>query len=131
LVAGFCEGFSLAIDPATGELHLNDIGETTWEEINRGFAGANYGWPICEGTCGNPAYVDPVYTYDHSQGWAISAGTFYRGAQFPAAYQSSYFFADFCTQWIRRMTSRGGNLTLVPNTLGRIVGLAVGPDDAL
>ena len=28
-------------------MFINDVGETTWEEINDGIAGSNYGWPNC------------------------------------------------------------------------------------
>ena len=46
---------------AAGDLIVGDVGEGTWEEINVGratgtpsattLAGANLGWPICEGMC--------------------------------------------------------------------------------
>jgi glucose/arabinose dehydrogenase len=37
------------IDPVTGKMYINDVGKYIWEEINLGVAGANYGWPECEG----------------------------------------------------------------------------------
>ncbi len=42
-------------------MFINDVGEVTWEEINEGIAGANYGWAICEGACGNPGFRDPLF----------------------------------------------------------------------
>ena len=37
--------FTFAFNPAGTDLFINDVGESTWEEINDGVAGANYGWP--------------------------------------------------------------------------------------
>ena len=34
--------FTFAFQPGTGRMHLNDVGERTWEEIDLGVAGANY-----------------------------------------------------------------------------------------
>ena len=50
-------------------MFVNDVGQVTYEEVNEGLAGANYGWPTCEGPflqgtttpCNHPAYTDPVY----------------------------------------------------------------------
>ena len=36
-------------------MFINDVGQNTWEEINDGVAGANYGWPDAEG----PTLRDP------------------------------------------------------------------------
>ena len=38
-----------------GRLYINDVGEQTWEELNVGASGANYGWPTCEGVCSRRA----------------------------------------------------------------------------
>src|SRR5258708_25017138 len=35
--------------PGTGRLFINDVGETTWEEIDDGIMGKNYGWAQTEG----------------------------------------------------------------------------------
>src|SRR5215211_3704202 len=46
---GLRNPFKFAIKPGTSTIFINDVGEDTWEEINQGAAGANYGWPIYEG----------------------------------------------------------------------------------
>ena len=35
---------------------INDVGQNTWEEINDGIAGSNYGWPDTEGTTTDPRF---------------------------------------------------------------------------
>jgi len=41
-------------------MYINDVGQSTWEEIDLGQAGANYGWPATEGPTTNPAYTSPI-----------------------------------------------------------------------
>jgi glucose/arabinose dehydrogenase len=105
---GLRNPYSFAVQPGTGRIHINDVGQKTWEEINRGVKGANYGWPVHEGPESAAAYVPPIFAYRHgttnTTGCAITGGAFYnpQTAQFPAAYVGDYFFADFCGGWIRR-----------------------------
>ncbi|MEP7116533.1 MAG: PQQ-dependent sugar dehydrogenase [Acidobacteriota bacterium] len=89
---------------------INDVGQSTWEEVNDGSAGANYGWPTSEGGVpANAAFVDPRHRYGHGStsttGCAITGGAFYNPATqtFPSDYLNDYFFADVCTGWIRRL----------------------------
>ena len=44
---GLRNPFTFAFQPGTGRMFINNVGLSTWEEINDGIAGANYGWPIC------------------------------------------------------------------------------------
>src|SRR5919112_1952401 len=46
---GLRNPFKLAVSRTTGAIFINDVGEDTWEEINPGASGANYGWPLYEG----------------------------------------------------------------------------------
>ena len=48
---GLRNPFTFGVQPGTGRIFINDVGQNTWEEINDGTAGANYGWPGCEGAC--------------------------------------------------------------------------------
>ena len=108
---GLRNPFSFAIQPRTGKVFINDVGEQTWEEINRGAAGANYGWPQFEGPESKPKYRSPVFAYRQGStkttGCAITGGAFYNPTtrQFPRAYVGDYFFADFCGGWIRSYDS--------------------------
>jgi glucose/arabinose dehydrogenase len=37
--------FTFTFQAGVGRMFINDVGENTWEEINDGIAGSNYGWP--------------------------------------------------------------------------------------
>src|SRR5262249_30121185 len=42
---GLRNPFTFAWDLSFDRLHINDVGENTWEEVNQGSRGSNYGWP--------------------------------------------------------------------------------------
>ncbi len=133
---GLRNPFTFAFEPGTGRMFINDVGESTWEEINQGQAGANYGWPTCEGDCNPPraSFVDPIYQYSHAEGCAIAGGAFYRPSapQFPAEFVGSYFFADLCGGWIRRLDPGSGNaVSNFASGFSSLVDLQVGPDGLL
>ncbi len=46
---GLRNPFTFAFQPGTGRMFINDVGEASFEEINDGIAGSNYGWPNTEG----------------------------------------------------------------------------------
>ena len=104
---GLRNPFKFAVQPATGTIFINDVGEDAWEEINEGAAGANYGWDIYEGPESDPQYVEPIFAYGQggdpaTTGCAITGGVFYPTTrQFPSGYVGDYFFADLCGGWIR------------------------------
>src|SRR5207253_3221818 len=74
---GLRNPFAFAVQPGTGRIYINDVGDARWEEINEGIAGANYGWPESEGYTSNPSHRSPVHAYDHSVGRSITGGVFY------------------------------------------------------
>jgi glucose/arabinose dehydrogenase len=128
---GLRNPFSFAIQPHTGKVFINDVGEQMWEEINRGAAGANYGWPRYQGPESDPKYRNPVFAYRHGStkttGCAISGGAFYDPTtrQFPSGYVGDYFFADFCSGWIRRLDAATGDVTGFATGLSMPVALEV------
>jgi glucose/arabinose dehydrogenase len=131
---GLRNPFTTAFRRSTGRLYINDVGETTFEEINLGTAGANYGWPTVEGASSDPAFTNPVYSYGHVNGaCAITGGAFYepRVATFPSSHYGKYFFADYCAGWIRRLNPATGAVTNFATGLVGPVDLKVGPDGAL
>ncbi|HXU46023.1 MAG TPA: PQQ-dependent sugar dehydrogenase, partial [Thermoanaerobaculia bacterium] len=120
---GLRNPFQIAFAHDSDRMFINDVGESHWEEVDLGVAGANYGWPIIEGPKPSSTYRRPTYAYRHSEGCAITGGAVYDPPvqQFPAEYRDSYFFADFCGGWIRRLAPGG----TVPTTF------ATGIDSAL
>ncbi|MBI4426356.1 MAG: PQQ-dependent sugar dehydrogenase [Candidatus Kerfeldbacteria bacterium] len=127
---GLRNPFTLGIDPKTGKIYINDVGQNTWEEINRGRAGANYGWPRCEGRCAVSGYVNPIYQYATDDNGAITGGVFYRGRNFTGVYEGSYFFADYRQGFIRRLDRRGIARRFHSRAKSP-VDLDVGPDGSL
>ncbi|HEX5718789.1 MAG TPA: PQQ-dependent sugar dehydrogenase [Thermoanaerobaculia bacterium] len=134
---GLRNPFSFAFQPGTGRMFINDVGRKDWEEINEGEAGANYGWPVTEGPTNDPAYRAPLYAYRHgptpTTGCAISGGAFYdpAEAQFPSEYLGAYFFADFCSGWIRRLDPATKTAHAFATDIGGPIGLQVGDDGSL
>jgi glucose/arabinose dehydrogenase len=95
--------FTFDIDPLSGRIFLNDVGLSSWEEVNEIFPRKNYGWPIIEGYWSGqtpPAdYLDPIYAYPHSEGCAVVGGLVYNypDSDYPDEIQNHYLFGDFCT----------------------------------
>jgi glucose/arabinose dehydrogenase len=117
---GLRNPFTFAVQPGTGRMFINDVGQDSWEEIDNAMAGANYGWPATEGFFDQgqfPQYTEPVFAYGHgpgdTTGCAIVGGTFYDPAAnpFPADYAGTYFFQDLCNGWIRRLNPADGSVT--------------------
>jgi glucose/arabinose dehydrogenase len=86
---GLRNPFTFSFQNGTGRMFINDVGQNTWEEINDGIAGSNYGWPTCEGLCNPPNgnFRDPIFAYaNDASTCAITGGAFYNPqiVQFPA-----------------------------------------------
>lgn len=132
---GLRNPFTFAFDPLSGKMFINDVGQSTWEEINLGSPGANYGWPTCEGTCSNQGFVNPIFAYNHSSGAvvgnAITGGAFYRKTQFPAIYHGQYFFSDYTANWIKVLDPSNNSVVDFASAMASPVDLKVGPDGGL
>ena len=100
-----------SFDRATGALFAGDVGQASWEEIDRIQAGNNYGWHCYEGyslynwfgsypaDCNNidiSDYTFPIAVYDHNTGYSITGGYVYRGTVLPSL-TGSYIYGDFVT----------------------------------
>jgi glucose/arabinose dehydrogenase len=138
---GLRNPFTFAFQPGTGRMFINDVGATIYEEIDEGVAGGNYGWPLCEGpqcSGATSSFLAPIDYYAHgtgpTTGCAITGGTFYDppSPTFPASYVGSYFFGDYCGNWIRRLDPGAGNaVSDFATRASAPVDLRVGPDGAL
>lgn len=104
-VYGLRNPFRNSFDPLTGNLLIGDVGQDTVEEISLARpadAGANYGWPIMEGTVpfrgGSTAgLTPPIAEYRHGsgarEGRTVTGGHVYRGPL--EVLRGEYIFADF------------------------------------
>ncbi len=110
---GLRNPFSFAVHPTSGVIYINDVGQKSFEEVNVGRAGANYGWPGTEGDTTNPAYDAPLLAYGREVGQAITGGVFYAPAnrQFPASYTNDYILGDYVAGWIKSLDPATGALT--------------------
>jgi glucose/arabinose dehydrogenase len=139
---GLRNPYTFAFQPGTGRMFINDVGQDSWEEIDDGVAGSNYGWPDTEGNTGTPptspgSYRGPLYTYAHGsdtfEGEAITGGAFYNSTtqQFPAEYAGEYFFADYINGWIHVFNPTTGDVTEFATGIAAPIDLHVTGDGSL
>jgi len=132
---GLRNPFRFSVDQATGNLWIGDVGQDSFEEVDRVTptqGGSNLGWRCKEGThnfnfsanCQGLTFLDPIFDYDHSQGDAtVIGGYVYHGTNI-AALAGNYVFGDFISgriwslaqngqgQWVRTflVNAGGGDL---------------------
>lgn len=126
---GLRNPFRFGIDPLTGAMVIGDVGGSEREEVSYAAGpGLNFQWPIYEGEVPGPLtcsgvdssqFRGPIYTYDHSEGFAIIGGVIYRrpggvAPAFPPEYDGDIFFADFYSPWLRRLKRTGSTWSLAP-----------------
>src|ERR1044071_274764 len=134
---GLRNPFTFAFQPGTGRMFINDVGQSTWEEINDGIAGSNYGWNLSEGPTSNPMFRSPLFFYGHgisaTTGCAIAGGAFYNpnSLRFPASFAGKYFFADLCSGWIRVFDPATGTASPFASGISQPVDLKVDVDGSL
>ena len=78
---GLRNPYNFAVDSATARIHVNDVGQDAWEEVNLGGRGANSGWPQTEGPdpAGSSGVRYPIHAYQNAgSNCAIVGATFYR-----------------------------------------------------
>ena len=122
---GLRNPFRLALDPnkwAT-RFFINDVGEVTWEEIDLGQSGADYGWNVREGFCATGSTTDcgappagmtnPIHVYNHDSGcMAITGGAFVPNGVWSQEYDGAYLFADLtCGKIFALRPASGGGWT--------------------
>ena len=152
----FRGGWDLGGEPGSERFYIGEVGgnnqETAMEDLHVATVadnGANFGWDgSVEGFTGNPAFSDPIYSYNHAgaspKGGAIVGGTIYRGDLYPSLFNGAYFFADYAQGWIRylQFDDNGDIIDAVPstpevdafnfdNSIGTLVSLREGPEGAL
>jgi glucose/arabinose dehydrogenase len=136
-----------SFDRATGDLWIGDVGQDTWEEVDRALAsharnagrGLNFGWNVMEAghcyapvsACARSGKTLPLTEYAHTNGrCSITGGFVYRGSKF-ADLVGAYLFADYCSGeiwYLDRGAARGTAPTLALDTDGLIT--SFGQDQA-
>jgi glucose/arabinose dehydrogenase len=129
---GLRNPFTFAVQRETGRIFINDVGQSAWEEIDEGVAGANYGWPSSEGPTTEPRFRAPIHYYPVA---SIAGGAFCPdddSAGFPATFRGEYFFADFVKGWINTLNpSEPKKVTTFATGLARPVDLRFARDGGL
>ncbi|MBE1588727.1 PQQ-dependent sugar dehydrogenase [Nonomuraea angiospora] len=106
-----------------GRMYASEFGQNTWDEINQIVAGGNYGWPTCEGNCGNSSFRNPIVTWTTAE--ASPSGL---------AYANNTLFAAALggrRLWTVPLTGSGTPgtpLAELQSTYGRLRAVALGPD---
>jgi glucose/arabinose dehydrogenase len=115
---GLRNPWRFSFDRVTGDLWIGDVGQNSYEEIDRTRAGApspaNYGWNRMEAMhCFEPAsecdetdLVAPIAEYDHDAGCAVTGGHVARGER-AGALAGVYVFGDYCSGRIWGLDANG------------------------
>ena len=145
---GIRHAWRMSFDPVTGDLWEGDVGQNTYEEINKIVKGGNYGWAYREGAhdftgiLGTAPVgftsINPVYDYLHTgvaggdaayKGNSVVGGYVYRGTRYPSLV-GSYIFSDSVSGHIWQMNTTTGatiRLTGLPGAYGVISSQGVDP----
>lgn len=98
---GFRNPWRLSVDRTSGQITVADVGQDSREEIDILESGANYGWPMREGTlcfredpCDIEGVTDPAAEVNHPSASSIVAGHVITGSR-TEALNGRYLFADF------------------------------------
>ncbi|WP_246755929.1 DUF4082 domain-containing protein [Bradyrhizobium neotropicale] len=150
---GVRNAYRFSFDPITNLPVLGDVGWNTWEEIDTGPAGSNFGWPYLEGpnrtasyqdlsqaisfynngnrnNTSDPPAVGPILSRSHGapdNASAITAGDFYN--------QNTLLFDDVLNGNIYAATLNASrqvtNVQVVDSGISGIVDLQKGPDGSI
>ena len=113
---GLRNPYRFSFDRDTGDMLIGDVGQNSYEEIDRAPSslgsgrGANYGWASCEGFhnypsgslgCTLPGHTDPIFEYPHVFGLcAITGGYVVRDPSLGDLF-GRYVWADYCLGQLR------------------------------
>jgi glucose/arabinose dehydrogenase len=107
---GMRNPYTLAVNPESGRIFVNDVGENTWEEINDLVKGRNYGWTGGSSDGDSTSF----FRYNHNTGKCIAGGAFYVPANAPgnfSKFQGQYFFGDYTAGFIRAINVSDRSVT--------------------
>jgi uncharacterized repeat protein (TIGR03806 family) len=147
---GLRHTWRFSFDSETGDIWGGDVGQDTYEEVNKIVKGGNYGWVYREGkhdtNFTNPVpptkpagftSIDPIYEYVHAaiagdsnfKGNSICGGYVYRGTRYPSLV-GSYVFSDSVSGHVWQMDTTTGatsRITGLPGAYGVFSAQGVDP----
>jgi glucose/arabinose dehydrogenase len=121
--------FRWHFDRVSGDLWVGDVGQDTWEEVDRVVKGGNYGWNTCEGfhqrgstttLCNTPGLSDPAVEHPRAEAQSITGGAVYRGSAMPSLV-GTYIYGDYITGTIWALTYDASNKP-VPRPIASVSG---------
>lgn len=137
---GLRNPWRFTFDRATGDLYIGDVGQNSWEEIDRQPAaspgGENYGWDrwegnhVFEGDPGREGFTFPILEYAREEGrCSVTGGYVYRGDAIDGL-EGRYLYGDFCsgTVWAAHEGADGWTSEVLLETEHRIS--SFGEDEA-
>jgi glucose/arabinose dehydrogenase len=140
---GIRNSFRFNFHPTSGKPYFGEVGWGTFEEINVGTKGANFGWPCMEGNQPQGSYVctaanptNPIYQYDHLSGVAAVVGGAFMGNAYPTEYRGDYVFGDFHRSSLYKMEigandTAGAVSTWYDGNAGGPVAILTAPDGTI
>jgi glucose/arabinose dehydrogenase len=125
---GLRNPWRFSFDPERGDMYIADVGAGAWEELDfipgSSTGGENFQWRVMEGkhngetsvAYGPGTQVPPIFEYPHSErtdpglyGCSVIGGVLYRGCSMPDLH-GTYFFADYCFDWIATLRVENGRV---------------------
>ena len=101
---GLRNPWRMSADPTTGQIWVGNNGQDRWEQAYLLSRGANYGWPIVEGTRpfqpdrprGPTPFTAPAVDHPHSIARSLTGGVVYHGNKL-AELRGGYIYGDYST----------------------------------
>ena len=123
---GLRNPFRIAVNQDNGQVFVGDVGWGTWEEVNVGPAGTNFGWPYYEGASGTnnrtggyrnlpeaiafynsgQSATPAAFALNHASDGinAIVLGDSYNGTTYPTEFSGDVFFNDLGQGIVRNLS---------------------------
>ena len=137
---GFRNPWRMTMDRVTGDLWVGENGQDLWEYARIVHRGANYGWPVVEGSHpyqvrkqGPTPISKPLIEHPHTDFRSLTGGIVYHGAEYTDL-AGSYVYGDHSTGQIWAARQEGGRLAKderIAHTADGITGFCETPRGAI
>lgn len=119
---------------AKGRMYATELGQNTFDEVNRIVKGKNYGWPNAEGQSSNPRYTNPISVFNPDVA-SPSGAAIYRGNKI-AGWNGDLLFAALGGErlWKLERNEKGGiksRKSILNGTYGRLRAVEQAPDGSV